>query len=208
MKRIAIPLNSIDSEPENWNLHSSTQTLSYLFNFVDDAIFWIKDRNGTYRSANRAMLIIFGYSSPKEVIGKTDFDFLPNYIATQFRIDDEKVLEGQPIKSRIELIGRTDQDTRWCITNKLPLKSSNDGIIGTVGIAKLITNGHAIEGIEASEALSNAIHYSRGHHTNPPNNAELAKVAGLSQRVFERHFRAYFRESPQKYLRRLRIHQP
>ncbi len=39
-------------------------------------------------------------------------------LANQYRIDDERVLRGERILSRIELVGRFDHTARWCVTSK------------------------------------------------------------------------------------------
>lgn len=187
-----------------FNLDPATIAVAELFDNLEGVVFWIKDAEGSYRVVNRNFLLNFGFSSESDVLGKTDFDISPHYIATQFRMDDEKVLSGKAVRDRIELVGRFDHTAEWCVTNKVPLEVSHT-IVGTAGMTKRLPNGLATAGIETNEALAKVVEYCRTHLERLPNNAEMAKLAGLSQRVLERQFRSAFQSSPQQYLRKLRV---
>ena len=83
-----------------------------LFDFLEDVVFWIKDPAGRYCWANVANLLNLGLNRREDIVGKTDFDLLPAHVAAQFRTDDERVLAGQSILKRVELIGRFDHTAR------------------------------------------------------------------------------------------------
>ena len=51
-----------------------------MFNFVSDAVAWIKDGEFKYRWANHALLLTFSFVDESEIIGKTDYDFVPVYL--------------------------------------------------------------------------------------------------------------------------------
>jgi hypothetical protein len=55
------------------------------------------------------------------VLGKTDYDLSPTFLADQFRLDDEQVLSGKRIVNRIELVGQPEGLTVWSVTNKIPI---------------------------------------------------------------------------------------
>ncbi len=76
--------------------------LATLFDCVEDVLVWIKDREGRYCWVNRAFLINYAMdrlrserpADTEGVLGKTDYDLSPTFLADQFRLDDEQVLTG------------------------------------------------------------------------------------------------------------------
>lgn len=109
-----------------------------LFDCLQGVQFWVKDRAGRYRAMNRACLLDYSLASFAEAEGKTDFDLSPAHIATQFRLDDERVLKGARIANRVELVGRFDHTAVWCVTDKVPLRNSRGRIVGTAGVARAV----------------------------------------------------------------------
>ena len=89
-----------------------SQAVCELFDFLEDVVFWIKDRAGRYQWVNVTNFLNLGLGRREDVLGKTDFDLLPAHLAAQFRADDERVLRGQAIANRIELIGGFDHPIR------------------------------------------------------------------------------------------------
>jgi AraC-like DNA-binding protein len=183
-----------------------------LFDCVQDALVWVKDRDGRYRWVNRAFLLNYGANrTPGEicagcegVLGKTDYDLSPPFLADQYRLDDEQVLTGKRIVNRVELVGQPEGSTVWNVTNKIPLTDPDGAIIGTAGITqRLDTPGQAVlPGTEFGPVLA----YLRHQYHAPITNHQLARLAHLSVRAFERKFRGSFHLTPQKYLRKLRLH--
>ena len=72
----------------------------------------------------------------RDVIGKTDYDLSPAFLADQFRLDDEHVLAGNRIVDRIELVGQPDGLTVWNLTNKIPLVDADGSVVGTAGLTR------------------------------------------------------------------------
>ena len=173
-----------------------------LFDFLHDVVFWVKDRAGRYRWVNATNFLNLGLSRRDDVNGKTDFDLLPPHIAEQFRADDERVLRGQAIANRVELIGRFDHAARWSVTFKLPLRDARGRVIGTAGITRPLPAG-------AEEwrrlPLGDVLAFIRDRFREPLDNRQLARVAGLSQRTFERRFRRAYGLSPQQYVKLVRV---
>ena len=52
-----------------------------MFNFVSDAIAWIKDREFQYCWMNHALLLKSPFIDESQILGKTDHDFVPAYLA-------------------------------------------------------------------------------------------------------------------------------
>ena len=179
-----------------------TSAVCELFDFLDDVLFWVKDREGRYRWVNVANLLNFGFGRREEILGKTDEDLCSPHIAAHFRMDDELVLAGQRVIHRIELVDYHDHTARWCVTCKLPVTDAHGKTIGTTGISRPVKPGDVDwEGVPLGKAVS---HLSR-HFGEPIQNRVLAGLAGLSERTFERRFRQHFGMSPHQYLKRLRL---
>jgi AraC-like DNA-binding protein len=185
--------------------------LAELFDFVEDVLAWVKDRDGRYRWVNRAFLINLamddrhgsGSASPEDVIGKTDYDFSPAFLADQFRLDDEHVLAGNRIVDRIEQVGQPDGLTVWNLTNKIPLVDPDGSVVGTAGLTRNL--GKSREGLKPGLGFGPVLSYLRDHYHTTVTNRQLAKIAHMSVRAFERKFQACFHLTPQKYLRKLRM---
>jgi AraC-like DNA-binding protein len=191
--------------------HAEFLQLAALFDCLEDVLVWVKDREGRYCWVNRAFLISYSLDHRRddaragsdELLGKTDYDLSPAFLADQFRLDDEHVLAGKRIMNRIELVGQPDGLTFWNVTNKIPFVDARGAIIGTAGITRRLNTPRAdlAPGTEFGPVLA----YIRDHYHSPITNHQLARLAHMSVRAFERKFRASFHLTPQKYVRRLQM---
>lgn len=185
--------------------------LAELFDTFDDAVVWVKDRQGRYCWVNRAFRLAYLQDFPagnpsdtESILGKTDYDLSPALLADHYRLDDELVLAGQRIVSRIEQVGPTAELARWNVTTKIPLRDASGAIVGTAGVTRRLD---ASEQDAATHAGFGAVLAClRDRYGSPLTNHELARLANMSVRAFERKFHSAFHLTPQKYLRRLRLH--
>jgi transcriptional regulator GlxA family with amidase domain len=53
--------------------------------------------------------------------------------------------------------------------------------------------------------LGQVIGFISEHFREPLGNEQLARLAGASERTFERRFRHYYGQSPQQYIKRVRV---
>jgi AraC-like DNA-binding protein len=183
--------------------------LTRLFDCLEDVQVWIKDRRGRYVWVNHAFLMNYAVNEKapsaelSQVQGKTDYDLCPRYLADQYQSDDEHVLAGQSIINRIELIGERDGIATWHMTNKIPLASRNGSVIGTAGLTWQLKDQGAT--LSPGADFGAVLNYLRDSYRETITNSQLARLAGLSVRAFERKFLAAFQVPPQKFLRRLRL---
>jgi AraC-like DNA-binding protein len=185
--------------------------LAELFDCVEDVVVWVKDRDGRYRWVNRAFRISYDaagrgredLTGAENLLGKTDYDLSPAFLADQFRLDDEHVLAGNRIVNRIELVGQPDGRTVWNVTNKIPLVDVDGAVIGTAGITRRL-NTPRQETAPESE-FGPVLDYMRDHYHSPITNRQLARQAHMSVRAFERKFQSSFHLTPQRYLRKLQM---
>lgn len=178
-----------------------------LFDYLEDTPLWMKDEAGHYEWVNVSFLLNFGVKTRAEIIGRTDYDFCGEVLANQYRIDDERVLRGEKILSRVELVGRFDHTARWCVTSKVPLRDAKGRIVGTAGVTRPLSQRDANESAPTptDSPLSVAIRFISQKFAERITNEDLAKSCGLSVRAFERQFQAAYNLSPHDYIRGLRV---
>jgi AraC-like DNA-binding protein len=182
--------------------------LAELFDCVEDALVWVKDREGRYCWVNRAFLINYEMDSEErlagmeDIIGKTDYDLSPTFLADQFRLDDEYVLGGKRVVNRIEMVGQPNGRPVWNVTNKIPLVDADGLIVGTAGITRRLKTTTSDD---ARSEFGAVLAYMRDHFHTPITNQQLARRAHMSVRTFERKFHGTFHLTPQKYLRKLQM---
>ncbi len=188
--------------------------LAELFDFVEDALVWIKDRSGRFVWVNRTVRLTQAADGKDagpagsgnglgEAAGERAGEVSPGFLAGQFGHDDEHVLAGNRLINRTELIRQPDGTTAWYVTSKIPLRDDAGRVIGTAGIARRLSasSQRLVSGTEFGPVLAQM----RSHYDVPISNRQLARLAHMSVRTFERRFHGVFHATPQKYLRNLRM---
>ncbi len=108
---------------------------------------YAKDMQGRFVFANAAVARGMGVSSPAELLGKTDFDFYPLEMASEYTRQEEDVLfHGRPILSQEEhaqylLLN----EEAWLVTTKVPVRDDAGQIVGLVGINYEVTTQKSAE---------------------------------------------------------------
>ena len=133
------------------NFDAPTSQLSAeLFQSVFDAlpfcVFW-KDRNSVGLGCNQALANIAGLDTPKDYIGKTDYD-LPwtTEEADFFRECDQRVMNsGKAEVNIIESQKQANGRLAWLETSKIPLTDMQGNVIGILGAFHDITERKRIE---------------------------------------------------------------
>jgi len=126
---------------------SGLELLPLIMNNIPQAVFW-KDRDLVYLGCNRAFAEDTGFSSPEEIIGKTDFDMPWKEQAELYRADDRLVMESGESKLNYEEPQTTPEgSTIWLSTSKIPVRE-NSQVVAVLGMYEDIT-----ERKQAEEAL-------------------------------------------------------
>ena len=144
------------------------QSEAKLFAILEnvDACIFVKDLDGRYQFANRAVRDVWQVSDLAGVADFTDEGFFDADIAAQIRSDDQRVLaSGETI--RREEVDTTTGKTRFYQTTKLPLRREDGTIYALCGISTDITPLKAHE-----EQLKHIAHYDA--LTTLPNRVLLA----------------------------------
>jgi PAS domain S-box-containing protein len=135
--------------------------LRALMDHLPDHIF-VKDRESRFLTANAATLRTLGAKALADVVGNSDFDFLPRDQARQFFGDEQAVLRsGAALVNREEMVTDSSGKQRWLLTTKVPLRDRGGTVIGLVGMSHDITDRKRVEAewrraAEAAEAASRA----------------------------------------------------
>jgi AraC-like DNA-binding protein len=182
-----------------------------LLDCLPDVLAWVKDRQGRYLWVNRAFLVQYSldHQSGNEavcvdsVLGKTDYDLSPAFLADQFRLDDEQVLAGHRIVNRLERLGESRGTTVWNLTDKIPVVDAKGAIVGTAGMTRAAGPASSLEA--TTPGFGPALAHMRAHFQHEITNRRLASLSNMSLRAFERRFRAAFHLTPQRFLRKLRL---
>lgn len=109
--------------------------LDHLLDYV-----YVKDTQSRFVAANMAVARIMGAKTPDELLGKTDQDFYPNPLASQYLADEEEVLRtGKPLINKDEPHVDPAGNARVVLTTKVPLRDAQGQIVGLVGVSRDIT---------------------------------------------------------------------
>jgi len=110
-----------------------------LMNNIPDYIYF-KDLNSRFIKNSRSHALLFGFSEPKDILGKTDFDFFDDeHSGPAFENEQQIIRTGEPIINYLEKEVKKDGSITWVTSTKMPLRDSYGKIIGTFGISKDIT---------------------------------------------------------------------
>jgi PAS domain S-box-containing protein len=99
---------------------------------------YAKDRQGRFVLNNTAHAQAKGVT-PKEMLGKTDFDYSPKDLATQFFADEQAMMEsGKPILNQEQFVpvaGQPGKNT-WISASKVIWRDREGNVLGTAGISR------------------------------------------------------------------------
>jgi two-component system, LuxR family, sensor kinase FixL len=130
--------------------HRRDLLLRTLIDALPDYVY-VKNTEGRFIIANVAVARQLGFSSPDEVIGKSDFDLFPHALAARYRVEEQKIIQSGQGLHNYE--GPTvdeskEEKNRWVSTTKVILRDAQGKITGFIGLGLDIT-----ERKQAEEAL-------------------------------------------------------
>ncbi|MBI5297406.1 MAG: PAS domain S-box protein [Chloroflexi bacterium] len=137
-------LTGNDQKQNDLVMQTSLQLLPLIMNNIPQAVFW-KDRNLVYLGCNKAFADDAGFSSPEDVVGKTDFDMPWKAQAELYRADDSLVMEkGEPKINYEEPQTTPDGSTIWLSTSKIPVRE-NGQVVAVLGMYEDVTARKQVE---------------------------------------------------------------
>jgi PAS domain S-box-containing protein len=125
---------------EEAQLRQSRRNLQLVMDTIPQRVFW-KDRNFKYLGCNQVFAEDAGLASPREIIGKNDFELSWKETAPLYRSDDREVMEKDISKINYEEPqARADGSQLWLRTTKIPIKNERGEIVGVFGSYEDITD--------------------------------------------------------------------
>ncbi len=143
-------------QASNERLAESQRRQRALLDAIPD-VAWLKDREGRLIAVNRAYANGCGIE-PANLIGRTDLEVWPRELAEKYMADDRLVVETGRMKRLEEpMLGREGK-AAWADTFKIPFFNGEGEVVGTVGIARDVTDRHrAEEALKENEAKYRAL---------------------------------------------------
>jgi len=117
--------------------------LQTLINTIPDLI-WLKNSDGVYLQCNKRFEDFFG-AKEKNIVGKTDYDFVDKELADFFREHDNKAMNAEKPTINEELVPFADGHCEFLETIKMSIYDSDKTIIGVLGIGRDITERKQVE---------------------------------------------------------------
>ncbi len=126
------------------SLRESKSHLRTLIDTIPDLI-WLKDTNGAYLFCNARFESFFG-KKEKDIIEKTDYNFMDIELADFFRSHDKIAIEaGRPVKNEETVTFAEDGHVEILETIKTPMRTIDGQIVGVLGIGRNISDRKQVE---------------------------------------------------------------
>jgi PAS domain S-box-containing protein len=181
-----------------------TRAALELFEFLPDAYFWIKDREGRFVAANALFVQGCGLARESDLFGKTDLDVWPRHLAEAYRRDDRVVMKsGKPMINKMELSRNDRGGADWYCTTKVPLYDARGAVAGTAGFARDLKKGHST--FKPYMDLSPVMEHILAHYASNLSLKSLSAMVSMSPSKFERRFKSIFGRTPTAYIQGVRI---
>jgi len=159
-------------------------------------LVWQKDIKGYLVAVNKAFLQVTEYEESRDVLGKTDFEILPQALAEKCCSEDIEVMATCQQKLIEQVITGKNGDIRWLEIYKAPILDDKGQLLGTTGFARDITDykryiGELRKAQELAQEISTAksnFLANMSHEIRTPMSAiiglsELALYQSLSPKV-------------------------
>ncbi|BAZ20021.1 multi-sensor signal transduction histidine kinase [Kalymmatonema gypsitolerans NIES-4073] len=130
-------------------LRQSQEMLQLVMDNIPQSIFW-KDTASVFLGCNRIFAEIAGLESPEDIVGKTDYDLLPQKEeADLYRESDLRVMQSDTPEYGVIIPHLQKDGTQlWLEVSRIPLHDAEGNVIGVLGTCEDIT-----ERRQAQEAL-------------------------------------------------------
>ncbi|MGH8246089.1 MAG: PAS domain S-box protein, partial [Gammaproteobacteria bacterium] len=113
--------------------------LRALLDNIPDRIYF-KDTASRFVRCSQSMAQRLGVADPRQVVGKTDFDFHPRDQAQDYFNDEQRILASrQPLINKLER--QTDLNGReiWASVTKVPIVGRSGEVTGLIGLSRDVT---------------------------------------------------------------------
>jgi PAS domain S-box-containing protein len=176
---------------------------------------YVKDAQLRFVLANRTQALLLGAATPDALVGKSDADFFPAALATQYAADERDIFQsGQPMVNREEPTLSAAGEEKTMLSTKVPLRNERGEIYQLVGISHDITERKRAEQeiqllneslsrqaaqLEAANKELEAFSYSVSHDLRAP----LRAIDGFSRILLE-EYKSGIPPEAERYLLKVR----
>ncbi|KTC40001.1 AraC family transcriptional regulator [Pseudomonas sp. ABAC61] len=186
------------------SLLASMELIIPLLDCIPNAVFFIKDLQARYLSANLTLAQRCGFKNIQPLLGKTSAEVFPVMLGPVYTEQDQRVLrQGITIKGQLELHLYGSREPGWCLTHKLPLHGRNGEIIGMAGIS--LDLQAARDTHPAYERLAAVDRHIREHYSEAIRLEDLTRIANLSIAQLERYCKRIFHLTPRQMIHKARL---
>jgi diguanylate cyclase (GGDEF)-like protein/PAS domain S-box-containing protein len=127
------------------SLFNSRKMLRTVLDTIPQRVFW-KNAESIYLGCNQPFAKDTGHGSPEELIGKSDFDIVPETVAQRRCDEDRQIMEsGEPRLNVEKSYVRPDGSTGWQVISKTALRDQDGRVIAILGTYEDITERKASE---------------------------------------------------------------
>ncbi|QPK64615.1 PAS domain S-box protein [Methylomonas sp. LL1] len=136
------------------------QQTRYLRTIIDTLplLIWLKDSESRFVLVNQATAKSCRLSV-EQMVGKNDYDLWPNERAEAYIAEDRAVMASRQHKIYEDRLANADGDI-WIEIDKVPVLDDNGAVLGTVGVARNISERKAMEAAREA-ALAEAVRLVR-----------------------------------------------
>lgn len=177
---------------------------SRLFDFLPDLYFYAKDRHSRFVKVSQPLLHMRGLQHEEQILGKSDFDIHPRYLAEQYVREDQQVMESrEPLPNQVWLVPARDGSLQWFVSSKTPVFDRDNTVMGLAGVLRAFEQTPSQ--LEPFQQMEQVLSFVLRHHGERIDVPDLAKIAHLSVSQFDRRFKQLFQMTPQQYILRVRL---
>ncbi|MES2217714.1 MAG: ATP-binding protein [Pseudomonadota bacterium] len=145
--------------PPVQELQNQIEQLEKIISLMPGHVYWL-DTNNVYQGCNDLQAQTAQLASPKDIIGKTNYDFIWKDSAEEVNAINQEVMKsGKP--RIIEETAKTPQGFAIFLSEKVPLFNSRNEVIGLLGISFDITERkrteHALKIAKEKAEIANQV---------------------------------------------------
>ncbi len=165
---------------------------------------YMKAADGRYLRANRVVCRVVGVDHEQGMVGRTDFDFFPPAIASQYVEEDRRVIaSGKALTNQVWLVPDSHGVPQIYSCNKIPLFDKRKKVVALAGVKRPY---HDSDVSEAGHGrLLKVVQFVTAHYGEEIGVPDLASIAHLSSSQLHREFNRLFGITPNQYIREVRI---
>ena len=191
-------------QDEFFSQNPTIRGLIELMSNVEGLSVYAKDRESRYVFSNESHRIIYDRIAWHELIGKKASDFFPPLLGAAYETNDQRIFQTlSSLHNEMWLVPTIRGTPRWFLSNKAPLFSTGNELIGLIGILSPISTPE--DQLIHFGDLKKVIEFIDRNFVDEVTAEKLARIAGLSIPQLNRRFRQILRLSPMEYVYSLRI---